>query len=254
MDIDALRDRNREGTRAKAPLDISVSRITSDHLRAFAIGAVSFLTLTLLVSAGSLREVDRLTVVATLWLPISRLNEVFSIVNALGGVEASSLLALALAAVLTWRKGVRGLVPLLIVVGILAEILLKLSVPQLLPPRDRSLLLRPNEAFMAPEAGQLYAFPSGNVLRTTFLVLVIARLTPRLRGALVALLPVAAVTQVYAVEHWPSDVIGGLLLGWLLSTVASWIYFGAGASPSGRPNSPSDHGPGEYSREDRARA
>lgn len=199
--------------------------------RALAIGAVSFVVLSLLVSAGAVREVDRLTVIATLSLPLSRLNEVFRILNILGGAEVSSSLALALAALLTWRRGVRGLVPLLIVVGIVAEVLLKLSVPQSLPPHDRSLLLRPDGAFVPRAPGELYAFPSGNVLRTTFLVLLIAPLVPRLRLPLLALLPVTAVTQVYGVLHWPSDVVGGLLLGWVLSTVATWIYWREGPLP-----------------------
>ena len=65
-----------------------------------------------------------------------------------------------------------------------------------------------------------YAFPSGHMLRTAFLVAVASahRHQWRLLGWAVVL--AMAVTRVWCNEHWLSDVVGGTLLGWALAGMA----------------------------------
>jgi len=59
---------------------------------------------------------------------------------------------------------------------------------------------------------QPYSFPSGHTTRTTFLAGTLLRGTPWLAAALVVCMMAALV---YLGDHWTSDVVGGLCLGWL---------------------------------------
>jgi len=60
------------------------------------------------------------------------------------------------------------------------------------------------------------AFPSGHVARIAFLA-GIARIPLWLAVGAVALM---MVTRVYLADHWPADVLGGLLLGLLVAQLA----------------------------------
>jgi len=104
-------------------------------------------------------------------------------------------------------------VPLLFVVVLAIEIALKIVVPQAPPPRElvRNVRFAPFLEGFAP-----YAFPSGHVARTAFLVTAL-----RWPSALAVLaVVVMSLTRIYLGEHWPSDVLGGWLLGYGIARVA----------------------------------
>lgn len=64
---------------------------------------------------------------------------------------------------------------------------------------------------------QPFSFPSGHTTRTTFIALTVLRRSP----ASAALLVVAMMTAlVYRGDHWTSDVLGGLCLGWAAAEAA----------------------------------
>lgn len=137
-----------------------------------------------------------------------------SVVGILGQAEVAGGIALGLA-VARLRRGLRDAwAPLLIVAVLAVEIVLKTVVPQPIPPGELS---RTVELLPFAHAAFAGAFPSGHVARTAFLAGVV-RVPSWLAVCLVALM---MVTRVYLADHWPSDALGGLLLGLLVAQVAA---------------------------------
>ena len=167
-----------------------------------------------LVAAGALRQTDRALLdlvqsVRTTWLDVFA-----SAVSIAGQAEVTAGLALGLA-VARWRRRLdTATVPLLLAVVTAVEVALKLTVPQPPPPDELSRSIELVPFVHAPFPG---AFPSGHVARTAFLV-GIARVPAWIALTVVALM---MVTRVYLADHWPADVLGGLLLGLLVAQGAA---------------------------------
>jgi undecaprenyl-diphosphatase len=60
------------------------------------------------------------------------------------------------------------------------------------------------------------SFPSGHTMRTTFFAALMLRARPLLAGLLVVAMMVGLV---YLGDHWLSDVLGGLILGWTCAVI-----------------------------------
>jgi undecaprenyl-diphosphatase len=141
------------------------------------------------------------------------LNVFASLVGIVGQAEVTAGVALGLA-VARLRRGRRDAwVPLLIVLVVAAEVVMKTVVHQPQLPKELS---RTVELLPFAHVTFVGAFPSGHVARTAFLVGV-ARV-PRWPAVLAVALMM--LTRVYLADHWPSDVLGGLLLGLVVAQVA----------------------------------
>lgn len=172
--------------------------------------AAAFVVLTVLVAAGVLRGYDRAALDLVQSVRATWLDLLASAVSVLGQAEVTAGVALGLAVARRWRRLDTAAVPLLLAVVTAVEVALKLTVPQPPPPEELSRSVELIPFVHAPFAG---AFPSGHVARAAFLAGIAA--VPAWFAVLVVALMM--VTRVYLADHWPSDVLGGLLLGVLVA-------------------------------------
>ena len=136
------------------------------------------------------------------------------------------------------------MLPLIIVVGLvlwrkygqplIAVQLLVVSLGSLsLNPAMKHLLNRPRPAMFPLRGMWTWAsYPSGHLILTTALYVTISLMLLQARGwrwpfvASFVIIALTAYSRVYLAVHWPTDLIGGLLIGvtWL---VGSWTAFAA---------------------------
>lgn len=197
----------------------------------FVTSSVCFIVLSLLVHAGFFINIDpQLTasvqkIISVFW------SEPLSALTLMGSVEVTGTVLLAL---LLW-KFKRNLFPVAIILilfvsPVLIELLGKNFLYHPGPPKQ---FFRFNFPILFPShyAQTNYAYPSGHMLRTAFLVilssvLVIKSWLKRVSKLLVIIvllsfLCLMAVSRIYLGEHWTSDVLGGIALGLVFGSLAS---------------------------------
>jgi diacylglycerol kinase (ATP) len=194
-----------------------------------AVPGLAFLGLCLLVALGATRTVDWYSQTLACSVVAPWLDVLAFLVSQLGNPIITGGLAMVFA-LWGWQyRGKPGLVPLLLFVGVAIEAVLKYALPHPGPPPEFShpLALPPILHMMtAPLELHLntpYSFPSGHMLRTTFLVGLFCAYHPRWRWVGWVVLGAMAGTRLYLNAHWLSDVGGGLLLGLSLTAVAVGI-------------------------------
>jgi undecaprenyl-diphosphatase len=168
------------------------------------------------VALGALASADR-AILDLLQLPhASWLDLGASLITAFGQTEVLGSIALGVA-IVRLRAGRRDWwIPLLVVLVVAIELALKLTIPQAPPPHELARGVRILPFLEAPTA---FAFPSGHVARVAFLLTALR--WPA--GASAAIVVTMALTRIYLAEHWPSDVVGGWLLGYGIGAVAAAI-------------------------------
>jgi membrane-associated phospholipid phosphatase len=193
-----------------------------------------FAALTVLVGTRRLAGADRTLMAAAKAVISPELDVLVGVISYLAAAEVSLLLMTVLALWL-WRRGLapnRATAPLLFLLSLPIEIVLKFTLDQPTPTTD---LYRRTIHYALLGLPTMQSFPSGHATRTAFMTVLFAFLLVRGLGPARALPAVAVLcvvalvsgwSRIYLGYHWPMDVIGGFALGAGMAAIAIGVLLG----------------------------
>lgn len=180
----------------------------------------AFAAITVLVGTGTTDAFD--DAVLTILLPYRSqpVVDALQLVTLLGSPLVTSVFAVALTVRLVTTEGRRGVVPLLVFVGVALELVLKTIVFQPGPPSELA-----HDAPLVVSLRDLtpFTYPSGHAMRITFLAWIVAERAPRLRVPLAFIVALVAFGRIFLAAGWIADVAGGLCAGIALGALASLL-------------------------------
>lgn len=180
-----------------------------------------FVALAAAVNARLLAGVDLTLMRAAHRVSSDTLDVIAGLLNYAAAAEVT-LAAMMLLALGLLRRGLppwRAVAPLLFLLTVPLELLLKFTVDQ---PVPNAAFYRETLRYELTALPVMQSFPSGHAIRTAYLAILLGYLAARTIGwrraapihaALAILVAIEGWTRSYQGHHWPTDVLAGFALG-----------------------------------------
>jgi undecaprenyl-diphosphatase len=181
----------------------------------------AFLVCSVAAGAGLFRRVDHWILDLAQRNTSAAMDAVGLVASIVGSVEfvAVAVVAIATGLLVEGQRRLASRMLTAFVITGLIELAMKMFLPQAPVPES---VLQGQDPFLL-DLETPYPYPSGHMLRIVLLLGVVYMLRPnRLGGvAILLFLGACAAGRVYLGTHWPSDLVGGALLG---VAALAWVF------------------------------